>query len=44
MDQMPDGYREWPIAFGSAGYLALYNFSGKDVVILAIRHVREQGY
>jgi plasmid stabilization system protein ParE len=44
MDQMPDGYREWSIAFGSAGYLALYHFSGEDVVILAIRHVREQGY
>ncbi|WP_205910471.1 type II toxin-antitoxin system RelE/ParE family toxin [Rhizobium sp. FY34] len=44
MDQMPDGYRKWPIAFGSAGYLALHHFSGEDVVILAIRHVREQRY
>lgn len=37
-------FREWPIEFGSGGYVALYRFDGKDVVILAVRHSREAGY
>ena len=37
-------YREWPIDFGSYGYLALYRLDGDDVVLLAIRHGRELDY
>jgi plasmid stabilization system protein ParE len=37
-------YREWPIAFGSYGYLALYRLDGDAVVLLAIRHGRELDY
>jgi len=41
---MPPEFREWPIGFGDSGYLALYRLDGDDVVILAIRHMRESGY
>lgn len=37
--------RELVIAFGSAGYVALYEIEGRDRVnILAIRHQREDDY
>lgn len=37
--------REMVIAFGSAGYVALYEIEGRDRVnILAIRHQREDDY
>jgi len=42
--EMPPEFREWPIGFGDSGYLALYRLDGDDVVILAIRHMRESGY
>ncbi len=38
------GQRELLIDFGDAGYIALYHFDGKTVVILAIRHQKEVGY
>jgi plasmid stabilization system protein ParE len=41
MSDMPDGYREWFIRFGSGGYLVVYFFDGKQVHLLAIRHGRE---
>ena len=41
MDDMLPDYREWVIAFGSAGYVALYRFDKDQVVILAIRHGSE---
>jgi plasmid stabilization system protein ParE len=44
MDEMPPEFREWIIEFGSAAYIALYRFDGKEVVILAVRHGREAGY
>lgn len=38
-------YREWPIRFGSAGYIALYKVeSDNSVTIVAIRHMREDGF
>jgi plasmid stabilization system protein ParE len=43
-DDMPPEFREWPIAFGGGGYLAMYRYDGGDVVLLAIRHEREAGY
>ena len=41
MDDMPPEYREWVIAFGSAGYVALYRFDKDQVFILAVRHGSE---
>jgi plasmid stabilization system protein ParE len=37
--------RELVIAFGSAGYVALFEIEGSDVVtVLAVRHQREDDY
>jgi plasmid stabilization system protein ParE len=41
---MDPEYREWPIAFGSSGYVALYHYEGETAIIVAIRHQREAGY
>ena len=41
---MEPEYREWLIAFGDSGYVALYRHDGQTVVILAVRHQREAGY
>ena len=40
----PGGYREWPIRYGAAGYVMLYRPFEDDVVILALRHMREAGF
>lgn len=37
-------YREWPIAFGDSGYLALYRYDGQTVLIASVRHQKETGY
>jgi plasmid stabilization system protein ParE len=42
--EMEPEYREWPIPFGSSGYLALYRFDGQTAIIVALRHQREAGY
>lgn len=42
--EKPAEFREWPIGFGSGGYVALYRFDGKQVVMLAVRHGREADY
>lgn len=34
-------YREWPIRFGSSGYVVLYRIENDAVTILAVRHQRE---
>ncbi len=36
--------REWPIPFGSSGYVALYRYDERSVKILAVRHSREMGF
>lgn len=36
--------REWPIRFGSSGYVARYQYHGERVTILAVRHMREDGF
>lgn len=41
---MDPEYREWLAPFGDSGYVALYRYDGRDVVILAVRHARELGY
>lgn len=43
VDMDPE-YREWLAPFGDSGYIALYRYDGRDVVILAVRHARELGY
>ena len=43
-EDMEPEYREWPIAFGDNGYIALYHYDGQTAVILAVRHQRETGY
>jgi plasmid stabilization system protein ParE len=40
---MPE-FREWVIEFGRSAYVALYHFHGRQIVILAVRHGREDGY
>lgn len=44
MDEMPSEFREWVIEFGSGAYIALYHYDDKEVLILAVRHGREDGY
>jgi plasmid stabilization system protein ParE len=36
--------REWPIRFGSSGYVVRYQAFGGRITILAIRHMREGGF
>lgn len=44
IEDMPPEFREWPIEFGSGGYIALYRHDDEEVIILAVRHGREAGY
>jgi len=44
VDVMDPEYREWPIAFGGSGYIALYHYDGQTAIIVAVRHQREAGY
>lgn len=44
IEEMEPEYREWPISFGSSGYMALYRLDGQTAIIVAIRHQREAGY
>ena len=44
VDALEPEYREWPIAFGSSGYIALYHHDEQIVVIVAVRHQRESGF
>lgn len=41
---MDTAFREWFIAFGDSGYVALYRLDGDRAVVLAVRHQREAGY
>jgi plasmid stabilization system protein ParE len=44
VEEMEASFREWPIEFGSSGYIALYRFDGDMAAILAVRHQKEAGY
>jgi len=44
VEDMDPNFREWPIDFGSHGYIVLYRFDGKTAAILAVRHQRDAGY
>ncbi len=41
IEDLPEQYREWVIAFGDSGYVARYRIDGDVVTILAIRHQKE---
>jgi len=36
--------RDLSIPFGQSGYIARYAYEGRDVEILAVRHMREAGF
>ena len=38
------GFREWHMQFGGSGYLALYRVELEAVVIVNVRHSREESY
>lgn len=44
IEELPAEFREWVIEFGGGAYVALYRYDGKEVLILAIRHGREDGF
>lgn len=44
IEEMPPEFREWPVGFGSSGYIVLYRWNGDVVVLLAVRHAKEAGY
>lgn len=44
VDELPAEFREWIIEFGQGAYVVLYHFAGKEVVILAVRHGREDSF
>lgn len=44
VEGLTEHYREWPIRFGAAGYVALYRVEGDAITILRVRHMREQGF
>ncbi len=43
-EEMGPEFREWPIGFGSGGYVVLYRVDGDRVALVAVRHAREAGY
>lgn len=44
VDDMDPDYREWPIPFGSSGYIALYRLKADRALVIAIRNQKEAGY
>jgi len=44
VDDSSGKIRDLSIPFGHSGYIARYAFTGGDVEILAIRHMREAGF
>jgi plasmid stabilization system protein ParE len=44
IEEMQPEFREWPITFGHSGYVAIYRYSDREVIILAVRHAKEVGF
>ncbi len=44
IEDMEAEFREWLIAFGASGYVAMYRADDEVVAILAVRHQKEAGY
>jgi len=38
---MPIEFREWLVRFGSGAYTVSYRYDGDAIVVLAVRHGRE---
>ena len=41
VEDMGPEFREWLTNFGNSGYVALYHFDGKTIIVLAVRHQKE---
>ena len=41
-EHMRVDFREWPIDFGSAGYVVLFRVDQRGVILLTVRHGREE--
>ena len=44
IEDMPPDYREWIVEFGRSAYVVRYQLVGNQVIVMAIRHGREDGY
>ncbi|MCL2661336.1 MAG: type II toxin-antitoxin system RelE/ParE family toxin [Acidobacteriaceae bacterium] len=44
IEGLPEQYREWLIDFGNSGYVARYRIDDDAVVVLAVRHQKEDGF
>ncbi len=44
IEYMPPDYREWIVEFGRGAYVVRYQIVGDKVIVMAIRHGREDGY
>ncbi len=44
IEDMPPDYREWIVEFGRSAYVVRYQVVGNKVIVMAIRHGREDGY
>jgi plasmid stabilization system protein ParE len=38
------GRREFLVPFGDEGYVVLYRFNGDEILLIAVRHMREADY
>lgn len=43
-EDMEPEFREWPISFGTSGYVALYRVDADVALVVAVRHQKEAGY
>ena len=44
IEEMPSDFREWVVEFGRSAYVVRYQVVDSQVVIMAIRHGREEKY
>lgn len=44
IEHLPPNFRELVIEFGQGGYVARYRYDAESVLILSIRHGREERY
>lgn len=44
VDDMDPEFMEWPISFGTSGYVALYRLQQDVALVVAVKHQKEVGY
>ena len=44
IEDLEPEFRDWLIEFGDAGYIVRYRYDLRDIVLLAVRHMREVGF